>query len=72
MAGKQELIDDLRKNYGNMLNLTQATAALGYKDREATKKFLAGVPAFDLGKEKKYMAKDIGRRLFDRMISSQQ
>lgn len=68
---KQEIIDDLRKHYGNMLNIQQATAALGYKDREATKKFLAGLPIVDMGKEKKYMAIDIGRRLYACMSTAE-
>ena len=67
MAEKQAIINDIRKNYGNMLNIQQATAALGYKDRRAALKFLDGVPSCDMGKEKKYLAIDIGRRIFDMM-----
>lgn len=68
---KQEIIDDLRKRYGNMLNIQQATAALGYRDREATKKYLAGLPVFSMGKEKKFMAIDIGRRLYASMSTTE-
>ena len=67
MASKQAIIDDIRKNYGNMLNIRQATEALGFKDRKATVKFLDGVPACNMGKEKKYLAIDIARRIYDRM-----
>jgi hypothetical protein len=67
MEKRQEIINDIRKQYGNMLNIQQAAAALGYKDRTAAKKFLAGVPWCNMGKEKKYMAIDIARRIYDRM-----
>ena len=66
-TGKQEIINDLRKNFGNMLSIQQATAALGFKDRRAAKKFLAGVPVCNTGKEKKYLAIDIGRRIYSRL-----
>lgn len=66
MADKLAIIKDIRKNYGNMLNIQQATAALGYKDRKATKKFLEGVPTCDMGKEKKYLAIDVARRIVER------
>lgn len=64
---RQEITADIRKNFGNMLNLNQAMAALGYKDKRAALKFLDGVPRCDMGKEKKYLATDIGRRIYDRM-----
>lgn len=64
---KQTIINDIRKNYGNMLNIQQATAALGFKDRRAALRFLDGIPCCDMGKERKYLAIDIGRRIYDRM-----
>lgn len=67
MATKQEIIDDIRQTYGTMLNLREATEALGWTNKRATKKFLEGVPAIDMGKEKKYMAIDIARRIYSRM-----
>lgn len=67
MTDKEAIIKDIRKNYGNMLNLTEATSALGYSDKRAALKFLDGVPWCNMGKEKKYMATDIGKRIYDRM-----
>lgn|GEM_PF-4632132 len=67
MTRRQEIINDLRENYGNMLNLTQTTKALGFKDRRAALKFLQGVPYCNMGKEKKWLAIDIARRIYERM-----
>jgi len=67
MATKQEIINDIRKTYGNMLNIQQVTAALGFKDRKATLRFMDGVPACNMGKEKKYLAIDLGKRIYDKM-----
>ena len=67
MATRQEIINDIRKNYGNALNLREACLALGYKDKRAAKRFLGGIAYVDMGKEKKYLAIDIGRRIYDRM-----
>lgn len=67
MNDKQSIINDIRKNYGNMLNVSKATKALGFKDRRATTKFLEGLPVCNMGKEKKYLARDIGGRIYERM-----
>lgn len=67
MSDKQKIIDDLRKNFGYMMNIQKATAALGYKDRAAAVKFLEGLPYVKMGKEKKYLASDIGKRIYDMM-----
>lgn len=68
LATKREIINDILKNYGNMLNLMEATNALGFSDKRAALRFLDGVPYCDMGKRKKYLAIDIGRRIYDRMI----
>jgi hypothetical protein len=70
VATRQEIINDLRKNYGNMLNLSEATNALGFVNKRAALRFLEGVPYCRMGKEKKYLAIDIGRRIFERMESA--
>ena len=64
---RQAIINDIRKQFGNMLNIQQVTAALGFKDREAAKKFMQDVPYCNMGKEKKYLATDVGRRIYSRM-----
>jgi len=67
MADKQTITSDIRKNYGNMLNIAQLARALGYKDRRAAVAFMEGVPAINMGKEKKYLATDVAKRICDRM-----
>lgn len=63
MATRREILQDIRSQYGNMLNIREAGECIGYKDRAATKRFLEGLPVYDMGKEKKYMALDIAKRL---------
>lgn len=70
MADKKSIIDDIRKNYGNMLNLTEATNALGFSDKRAALNFLDGIPYCEMGRQKKFMASDIGKRIYDRMVDS--
>lgn len=66
-TNKQEIAADIRKNYGNMLNIRQATQALGFKDPRAAQRFLDGVPYCDTGRQKKYLASDIAYRIYCRM-----
>lgn len=66
MATRREIADDLKRTYGAMLNIQQATEALGWRSRNATKKFLEGLDVCDMGKEKKYLAIDIARRIDER------
>ena len=63
MATRKELLADLRAQYGNMLNIGEATEAIGYSDRNAAKKFFAGLPLYDMGKEKKFLAIDVAKRI---------
>ena len=63
MATRKEILSDIRSQYGNMVNIREAGEILGYKDRTAIKRFLEGLPIYDMGKEKKYMAIDVARRI---------
>lgn len=66
MASKQDIASDIRRTYGNALNIQQLTEALGFKDRRAARGFMAGVPVINMGKEKKYLAMDVAKRIYDR------
>lgn len=63
MATRKEMLADIRSQYGNMINIREACELLGYSDRTATKRFLEGLPMYDMGKEKKYLAIDIVKRI---------
>ena len=65
MATKQEIINDIRRSYGVMLNVTEATKALGFSDKRAASRFLEGIPRCDMGREKKYLASDIAKRIYE-------
>ena len=66
MTDKQAIINDIRKNFGNMLNVTQL-AKLFNCDRKTVPRYVEGLPYFTMGKDKKYLAIDVGRRIYDRM-----
>ena len=71
MTDKQTIIRDIRREYGNMLNLRDACKALGVKDARTVMKFLEGVPYCDMGKEKKFLASDVGARIYSRLVISE-
>lgn len=66
MATKKEIIDDIRKNYGNMLNVAQLAVVFNCH-RKTVPNYVEGLTYFSNGKEKKYLAIDIGKRIFDRL-----
>lgn len=62
MAKRAEIVAEIRQQYGNMLNLTQVSKYLGMH-RETAREFLSSVDCYKTGKERKYLATDIARRL---------
>lgn len=68
MADKQEIINDIRKTYGNALNQTQLAKVFNC-DRKTVPKYVEGLPFFCQGRDKKYLAIDVGRRIYDRMVT---
>lgn len=61
-AVDKALVDDIRRNYGGMLNLT-AVAALLNLHRDAARKFMDGVPAYNINGRRYWTATDVARRL---------
>lgn len=59
----QTLADEIRKNYGGMLALSSVCQLLGVADNRTAKKFLDGVPCFNVNGRERWMAADIARRL---------
>jgi len=63
MATISEIAKDIKDTFGSsIINATQAGQYLGMC-REKRGEFLASVPVYRTGKEKKYHALDIARRL---------
>lgn len=62
MAKRREIAADIRAQYGNLLNTSQAARYLG-QDRRTTRIFLRGLDVYKTGKERCYLATDIARRL---------
>jgi hypothetical protein len=67
LATKQEIVNDIRKTYGNMLNVTQL-AKLFNCHRNRVGQYVDGLPYLPNGKEKKYLAIDVGQRIYDRSV----
>lgn len=66
MADKQAIINDVRKTYGNMLNITQAAKVFNC-NRKTVPLYLKDLPYLQMGKEKKYLASDIGSLIYYRL-----
>lgn len=59
----QAIADDIRKSYGGMLSLSGVCQLLGVTDNRTAKKFLDGVPCFNVNGRERWMAADLARRL---------
>lgn len=69
MADKQAIVNDIRKNYGNMLNVQQVAKVFNCH-RTTVSTFVDGVPYLKVGKEKKYLATDIGNLIYRQLEAS--
>lgn len=63
-AVDKALVEDIRRNYGGMLNLT-AVARLLNCCRDTARKFMTGVPAYNINGRRYWTATDVARRLED-------
>lgn len=63
-AVDKELAADIRRNYGGMLNLT-AVAKLLNRHRDTARKFMDGVPAYNINGRRYWSATDVARRLME-------
>lgn len=57
------LAAEIRRDYGGMLNLTGVRKLLGVTDDRTAKKFLEGIPSYDINGRARWMALDIARKL---------
>lgn len=62
MATKKEIAEDIKAMYGPVVSTADACRYLGMCF-DKTKDFLKELPSYDTGKEKRYLAIDIARRL---------
>lgn len=62
MATRRQIADDIKQTYGACLNVTQASEYLGMC-RDKVRQFLSDIPHYDTGRQKKYLAVDIARKL---------
>ena len=70
MATKKEIVEDIRKQYGNLISTKDAGKYLGLCPK-TTRIFLAGVPHYDMGRKKCYLAIDIANRLISAEMSKE-
>ena len=62
MAKRIEIANDIKKDFGSCLSISDVGRYLGFCYRK-TRNFLSDLPYYDTGKEKKYLAIDIARKL---------
>lgn len=58
----KELVSAIKKDYGGMLTLTQVCGVLGVS-RDTARKFMQGVPAYNINGRRRWSATDVARRL---------
>ena len=62
MATKKQIVEDLRQQYGNLISTTDVGKYLGLCPK-TTRIFMAGVPHYDMGRKRCYLAIDVANRL---------
>lgn len=59
----EALADEIRRDYGGMLNVTAVRKLLGVTDDRTAKRFLEGVPSYNINGRARWMALDVARKL---------
>ena len=62
MADKKKILDDIRAQYGNLVTTKDAGKYLGLCPK-TTREFLLGVPHYNMGRKRCYLAIDLANRL---------
>lgn len=65
MAEKRDIVNDIKKSFDGASagNLKQVADYFGHKSTKTTRRFLDGVPHYETGKHKMYLAIDIAARI---------
>ncbi|MBO7172341.1 MAG: hypothetical protein J6V52_05260 [Bacteroidaceae bacterium] len=59
-----EIADDLRKQYGGMMDVTDMQHELGVKDRRTAERFLDGLTHVTVNRRKKWRVGDVAHRIY--------
>lgn len=59
------IAEEIRKNYGGMMNLATVQSFLGVKDCRTARRFLNGVTSYSINGRSMWMASDIAHRLVE-------
>lgn len=62
MATKKEIVADIRSQCGNLITTKAAGKYLGLCPK-ATREYLEGVPRYEVGRKRCYMAIDLANRI---------
>lgn len=62
MATKKEIVNDIRAQCGNLLTTKQVGKYLGLSPK-TVREFMDGVPCYDMGRKRCYMAIDVANRI---------
>lgn len=59
----EALADEIRRDYGGMLSLRGVKQVLGVSDDRTAKKFLEGIPSYDINGRARWMVSDVAQRI---------
>ena len=62
MATKKEIVNDIRAQCGNLITTKQVGNYLGLCPK-STREFMEGVPCYEVGRKRCYMAIDLANRI---------
>ena len=62
MATKKEIVADIRAQCGNLITTKQVGKYLGLCPK-STREFMEGVPCYEVGRKRCYMAIDLANRI---------
>lgn len=62
MATKKEIVADIRSQCGNLITTKQVGKYLGLCPK-STREFMEGVPCYEVGRKRCYMAIDLANRI---------
>lgn len=60
---EQRIYDEMRDLYGSMVTLATVGRIIGVKDPRTTKKFLDGLPRYDINGNNRWATSDVAHKL---------
>ena len=62
---QKELEDDIRSRHGGMLSAAEVGREIGVQNKASVRRFLEGLPAYEVGGRRRWRIADVAKRLAD-------